>query len=116
MKKGHWTCLNSGGGQWCGERGRARQFQLGHEEINVHVPGAWSASAKIKIPIIARRPKQHCGLAETQELAEVNIPIFAYRPKLHCELAEIDFIKKIQLNQISTRGRKAGPTRSYVTI
>ena len=68
------------------------QFQLGREEINIHVPGAWTASAEIKIPIIARRPKQHCGLAETQELAELNIPIFAYWPKLHCELAEIGFI------------------------
>ena len=68
------------------------QFQLGREEINIHVPGVWTASAEIKIPIIARRPKQHCGLAEMQELAELNIPIFAYRPKLHCELAEIGFI------------------------
>ena len=68
------------------------QFQLGHKEINIHVPGAWTASAEIKILIIARRPKQHCGVTEMQELAKLNIPILVYQPKLHCGLVDIDFI------------------------
>ena len=48
------------------------QFQLGREEINIHVPGAWTASAEIKILIIMQ-PKSGSEPKFKPELASGSV-------------------------------------------